>query len=105
MVVRDDPSLPPRYVVDNYRRAYSLANGRDPSVRYMGNHWYNVNGETVHRTTLTQEIARLRSMSQRTQMVARRVGIPGALAMAHQDQAQTHLGTLDRSVSRGEATA
>jgi hypothetical protein len=68
MVARDDPNLPPRYVVENYQKAYACANGRDCSVRYMGNHWYNVNGETVHRTTITQEIARLRAMSQRTGM-------------------------------------
>ncbi len=65
MVVVDDPTLPPRYVVENYRRAYSVVNGRDPFVRYMGNHWYHVNGETVHRSTLIDEIARLRTLSQR----------------------------------------
>ena len=65
MVVVDDPTLPPRYVVENYRRAYSAVNARDPFVRYMGNHWYHVNGETVHRSTLIEEIARLRNQSQR----------------------------------------
>ena len=64
-MVADDPTLPPRYVVENYRRAYEVVNGREPFVRYMGNHWYNVNGETVHRSTLMEEIARLRTMSQR----------------------------------------
>ncbi len=64
-MVADDPTLPPRYVVENYRRAYTVVNGREPFVRYMGNHWYNVNGETVHRSTLMEEIARLRNMSQR----------------------------------------
>jgi len=65
MMVADDPTLPPRYVVENYRRAYTVINGREPFVRYMGNHWYNVNGETVHRSTLMEEIARLRNLSQR----------------------------------------
>ena len=64
-MVVDDPTLPPRYVVENYRRAYAVVNGREPFVRYMGNHWYNVNGETVHRSTLMEEIARLRNQSQR----------------------------------------
>lgn len=65
VMVADDPTLPPRYVVENYRRAFTSINGREPFVRYMGNHWYNVNGETVHRSTLMEEIARLRSLSQR----------------------------------------
>jgi len=68
-MVADDPTLPPRYVVENYRRAYTVVNGREPFVRYMGNHWYNVNGETVHRSTLMEEIARLRMMSQRQHIV------------------------------------
>ena len=68
-MVADDPTLPPRYVVENYRRAYQVVNGREPFVRYMGNHWYNVNGETVHRSTLMEEIARLRNQSQRQHMV------------------------------------
>ena len=69
-MVADDPTLPPRYVVENYRRAYSTINGRDPYVRYMGNHWYQVNGETVHRSTLMEEIARLRTQSQRQNIKA-----------------------------------
>ena len=68
-VVRDDPSLPPRYVVDNYRRVYETAHGRQPAVRYMGNHWYSVNGETVHRITLMEEINRLSMLSQKQRLV------------------------------------
>lgn len=58
----EDHATPPRYVVENYRIAYVSANGREPAVRYMGNHWYYVNGETVHRLTLMEEISRLRAM-------------------------------------------
>lgn len=64
-MIADDPTLPPRYVCENYRRAYNVVNGREPAVRYMGNHWYNVNGEIVYRSTLMEEIARLRNMAQR----------------------------------------
>lgn len=70
VMIADDPTLPPRYVVENYRRAYATINGRDPFVRYMGNHWYQVNGETVHRSTLMEEIARLRTLSQRQNIKA-----------------------------------
>ena len=64
-MVADDPTLPPRYVCENYRRAYKGVNGREPTVRYMGNHWYNVNGEIVYRSTLMEEISRLRKLAQR----------------------------------------
>jgi hypothetical protein len=60
----DDVHLPPRYVVENYRKAYLVLNGCEPSVRYMGNQWYSVNGETVHRSTIMEEIQRLRSLAQ-----------------------------------------
>lgn len=58
----EEATIPPRYVVEDYRAAYVSANGREPAVRYMGNHWYYVNGETVHRMTLMGEIERLRAM-------------------------------------------
>lgn len=64
VIAADDSSLPPRYVVENYRRAYLAVNGREPRVRYMGNHWYSVNGETVHRSTLMEEIERLCSLAR-----------------------------------------
>jgi hypothetical protein len=68
--VRNDPTLPPRYVVDTYRRAYETVHGRQPAVRYMGNHWYSVNGETVHRITLMEEIDRLSHLSQKQRIVS-----------------------------------
>ncbi len=62
--VIDDPHLPPRYVVENYRKAFLVLNGCEPNVRYMGNQWYSVNGETVHRSTIMEEIGRLRTLAQ-----------------------------------------
>ena len=61
----NDPTIPPRYIVEGYRKAYARIHSREPQCRYIGNHWYNVNGETVHRATLTDEIARLRNLDQR----------------------------------------
>lgn len=55
-----DSTLPPRYLVEYYRKAYRNVHGREPAIRYMGNHWYSVDGETVHRATLIQETVRLR---------------------------------------------
>lgn len=65
MLAVNDSTLPPRYVVEHYRKAYLVVNGREPQVRYMGNHWFSVNGETVHRATLMEEIERLRDLAQR----------------------------------------
>jgi hypothetical protein len=69
MMVADDPTLPPRYIVEHFRKAYANVHKRDPMVRYMGNHWYYVNGETVHRGTLIEEIARLRELAQRQTLI------------------------------------
>lgn len=63
-MIADDPTLPPRYVIEHYRKAYLSVNGREPLARYMGNHWFKINGETVHRSTLMEEIARLRTLAQ-----------------------------------------
>jgi hypothetical protein len=64
-IVREEAALPPRHVIENYRRAYRTVNGREPSVRYAGNYWYFVNNEAVHHGVLVQEIARLRDMAQK----------------------------------------
>lgn len=61
--VVDDPTLPPRYVIESYRRIYEQVNGATPTCTYVGNHWYNINGETVHRSVLMGEIARLRDLT------------------------------------------
>jgi hypothetical protein len=65
MTVAIDPYLPPRYIIEDYRRAYRSANGHNPDIHYMGFHWFDVNGETVHRVTVIAEIARLRSLPPR----------------------------------------
>ncbi|MDX2160890.1 MAG: hypothetical protein SF162_06150 [bacterium] len=69
MVAVEDPSLPPRYIVEHFRKAYHGLHRREPMVRYMGNHWFYVNGETVHRATLIEEIARLRELAQRQTLI------------------------------------
>jgi hypothetical protein len=64
IITNDDPTLPPRYVVDSFKRAFEHAYGREASIRYIGNHWYHVNGETVHRVMLMEEIIRLHELEQ-----------------------------------------
>jgi len=65
MIAYDNASLSPRALIESYSHAFNAVNGRSPRVRYMGNHWFVVNGETVHRVTLMEEIARLRDLAQR----------------------------------------
>ncbi|MDZ4763494.1 MAG: hypothetical protein SGI73_03010 [Chloroflexota bacterium] len=75
MVVADDPTLPPRYIVETYRKAYESLYSCVPKIRYLGNHWYTVNDETVHRVTLMEEIARLRTANQKQDLMKTDKGI------------------------------
>lgn len=64
-MIADDPTLPPREIVESFKLAYAKVNNCNPQIAYRGNHWYMVNGEAVHRAMVIREIARLRAMSQR----------------------------------------
>jgi hypothetical protein len=55
-------TLTPEAVVTDFCSIYRLVNGRDPQARYIGNGWYQVNGEIVYRATLFMEISRLRDL-------------------------------------------
>ena len=44
--------------------AYNLVYRKCPSVRYMGNQWYQVNSEVVHRSDLINETARLKGLAR-----------------------------------------
>ncbi|MFN8371610.1 MAG: hypothetical protein U0694_01850 [Anaerolineae bacterium] len=48
-------------LVTEYTDAYEQANGWKPRIEYKGNGWYQVDNEVVHRSTLLQEIGRLRT--------------------------------------------
>ncbi|MCS7072109.1 MAG: hypothetical protein NZM00_11425 [Anaerolinea sp.] len=58
-MLADDRTLTPRLILDKFVELYERVYERQPSVRYMGNHWYSVDGETVHRATIFAEIERL----------------------------------------------
>ena len=49
-------------LVAEYTTAYEDANGWKPRIEYKGNGWYQVDNEIVHRSTLLQEIGRLRTL-------------------------------------------
>ena len=63
MTREESASIPPQTIIDHFRRAFVCIYGRDPAVRYMGNHWYVVDGETVHRKTLMIETHQLEEMA------------------------------------------
>jgi hypothetical protein len=69
VIVRDDrPTVTPKLIIEAYQRAYKQVHGRTLQVRHQFGEWYYVNGETVHRLTLLQEIARLRSLAQKQRL-------------------------------------
>jgi len=61
-MLSDDRTLTPRIILDTFADLYERVHGRKPSVRYMGNHWYSIDGETVHRDMLFREIERLNDL-------------------------------------------
>jgi hypothetical protein len=64
-VYADDPSIPPREIIETFKLAYSKVNSCDPIIVYRGNQWFIVNGEAVHRQMVIREIARLRGLAQK----------------------------------------
>lgn len=61
-MLADDRTLTPRLILDQFVELYERVYERQPSVRYMGNHWYTIDGETVHRATIFAEIERLNEL-------------------------------------------
>jgi hypothetical protein len=67
--VRDETAdLAPKYIIENYRRAFKLVYEREPHIRHMFAEWYHVNGETVHKVALFGEITRLRALMQKQRL-------------------------------------
>lgn len=60
----DVTTLTPRHIVEAFQRAYYQVYGREAQVVHMFAEWYTVNGETVHRVTLFNEIARLSDIAK-----------------------------------------
>ncbi len=57
-------TLAPHHLLQDYWRAYRLAFGKQPTVRYVGNQWYLLNGELVHRSDIELETTRLNSLAR-----------------------------------------
>lgn len=63
----NDTTLSPRHFVEGYYHVYNLVYGHAPQIRYVGNQWYEVNNELVHRTDLMTETARLHLLAREKQ--------------------------------------
>ena len=61
---RTETTLTTAQIVEGYWRAYQLVYGHKPTVRYMGNQWFNVNGQMVHRSFMLSETTRLTGMAR-----------------------------------------
>lgn len=59
-----------RYI-DEYNTAYHDVYGQSPKVYYVGNQWYQVNGEMIHHTMIVSEIKRLKDLAFIQQRYAR----------------------------------
>lgn len=55
----DTTTLTPQTIVDQFSHLYRSVHKQEAYVRYVGNGWYHVNGEIVHRVTLFMEMERL----------------------------------------------
>jgi hypothetical protein len=55
-------------LVTEYIDAYAKVNGWKPRIEYKGNGWYQVDEEIIHRSTLLQEIGRLRKIQRQKEL-------------------------------------
>lgn len=62
----NDQTLTPHMILAGYSDLYQKIYQHAPEADYMGNSWYRVNGELVHRSVLLSEIDRLRDIREVT---------------------------------------
>lgn len=65
-----DTTLSPQSIMENYYHAYRAVHKQEPRITHMFAEWYQVNGETVHRLTLLNEISRLRGLSNQQRLAS-----------------------------------
>lgn len=63
-MIADERTLTPGLILELYCEHYVRVYKRAPIARYMGHHWYNINGETVHRSVVMEEIDRLHALTR-----------------------------------------
>lgn len=55
-------TLSPDQIIRHFSRMYTMVYDHEPRVNYIGNGWFQVNGEATHHTVLLQELERLDHM-------------------------------------------
>jgi hypothetical protein len=50
-------------IIQSFMESYRAVHQVDPQIVHMFAEWYQINGETVHRITVFQEITRLRTLA------------------------------------------
>lgn len=60
---QQDVTLSPKSIMESFYHAYLAVHKQQPQIVHMFAEWYQVNGETVHRLTLLNEITRLRDLA------------------------------------------
>ncbi|MCA9913962.1 MAG: hypothetical protein H6671_07350 [Anaerolineaceae bacterium] len=65
-----DTTLSPQAIMESFYHAYRAVNKQEPRVTHMFAEWYQVNGETVHRLTLLNEISRLRGIANQQRLAS-----------------------------------
>ncbi len=61
----DSNTRSPDEIIAYYGYAYKNVYGREPRMRYLGNHWFRVDGEMVHYRTMVEQIDQLRALAKR----------------------------------------
>ncbi|TVR23968.1 MAG: hypothetical protein EA396_02445 [Anaerolineaceae bacterium] len=64
----DSDATSPQTIVDRYSYVYKIMYGREPTTRYVGNQWFQVNGEMVHYRTMIEQIDQLHALARRKRM-------------------------------------
>ena len=64
---RTDETITPHDLTEGYIRHHKAVYGVAPKIRHMSGYWYQVNGEIVHRSTLTAETLRLKQLIKKRQ--------------------------------------
>lgn len=55
-------TLPTDEIIEGYGKIFTSVYGQEPRINFLGNQWYQVNGEPVHRTVMLREIERLHDL-------------------------------------------
>jgi hypothetical protein len=68
MFTSDTSSSREAVIQRHYCHVYRHVYGNEPIIRYVGNQWFQVNGEMVHSRTMLEQIDQLQALGRRKQI-------------------------------------